>query len=115
VEVANPITTASKDTLNSIGQGAKSALASTLSGGTGGITKALDTLGKVEMPSLPGLPDINLAGKFDADLGAAASSFRSITATFKPLKVGVPQDLGAIAEKIAGDVTAASEGVTGET
>jgi hypothetical protein len=113
VAVANPITTASKDTLNSIGQGAKSALASTLSGGTGGITKALDTLGKVEMPSLPGLPDINLAGKFDADLGAAASSFRSITATFKPLEVGVPQDLGAIAEKIAGDVTAASEGVTG--
>ena len=111
--MANPITTASKDTLNSIGQGAKSALASTLSGGTGGITKALDTLGKVEMPSLPGLPDINLAGKFDADLGAAASSFRSITATFKPLEVGVPQDLGAIAEKIAGDVTAASEGVTG--
>ena len=111
--MANPITTASKDTLNSIGQGAKSALASTLSGGTGGITKALDTLGKVEMPSLPGLPDINLAGKFDADLGAAASSFRSITATFKPLKVGVPQDLGAIAEKIAGDVTSASEGVTG--
>ena len=111
--MANPITTASKDTLNSIGQGAKSALASTLSGGTGGITKALDTLGKVEMPSLPGLPDINLAGKFDADLGAAASSFRSITATFKPLEVGVPQDLGAIAEKIAGDVTAAAEGVTG--
>ncbi len=111
--MANPITTASKDTLNSIGQGAKSALASTLSGGTGGITKALDTLGSVKMPSLPGLPDINLAGKFDADLGAAASSFRSITATFKPLKVGVPQDLGAIAEKIAGDVTSASEGVTG--
>ena len=113
MEVGNPITSAAKDTLNSIGQGAKSALASTLSGGTGGITKALDTLGKVEMPSLPGLPDINLAGKFDADLGAAASSFRSITATFKPLKVGVPQDLGAIAEKIAGDVTAAAEGVTG--
>ena len=111
--MANPITTASKDTLNSIGQGAKSALASTLSGGTGGITKALDTLGNVKMPSLPGLPDINLAGKFDADLGAAASSFRSITATFKPLEVGVPQDLGAIAEKIAGDVTAAAEGVTG--
>jgi len=111
--VANPITTASKDTLNSIGQGAKSALASTLSGGTGGITKALDTLGSVKMPSLPGLPDINLAGKFDPDLGAAASSFKSITATFKPFKAGVPQNLEAIAEKIAGDVTAASEGVTG--
>ena len=111
--MANPITTASKDTLNSIGQGAKSALASTLSGGTGGITKALDTLGSVKMPSLPGLPDINLAGKFDPDLGAAASSFKSITATFKPFKAGVPQNLEAIAEKIAGDVTAASEGVTG--
>ena len=109
----NPITSISKNTLNSIGQGAKSALASTLTGGTGGITKALDTLGSVKMPSLPGLPDIGLAGKFDPDLGAAASSFKSITATFKPLKVGVPQDLGAIAEKIAGDVTAASEGVTG--
>jgi hypothetical protein len=113
VAVANPITTALKDTLNSIGQGAKSALASTLSGGTGGITKALDTLGSVKMPSLPGLPDINLAGKFDPDLGAAASSFKSITATFKPFKAGVPQNLEAIAEKIAGDVTAASEGVTG--
>ena len=111
--MGNPITTASKDTLNSIGQGAKSALASTLSGGTGGITKALDTLGSVKMPSIPGLPDIDLAGKFDADLGAAASSFRSITATFKPFKAGVPQNLEAIAEKIAGDVTAASEGVTG--
>tara|TARA_B110000503_G_scaffold62158_1_gene98500 strand:+ start:521 stop:2497 length:1977 start_codon:yes stop_codon:yes gene_type:complete len=110
----NPITSISKSTLNAMGQGAKSALASTLTGGTGGITKALDTLSSVKMPSLPGLPDIDLAGKFDPDLGAAASSFKSITATFKPFKAGVPQDLGAIAEKIAGDVTAASEGVTGE-
>tara|TARA_R110002074_G_scaffold24170_3_gene72317 strand:+ start:4527 stop:8549 length:4023 start_codon:yes stop_codon:yes gene_type:complete len=94
-----------KDTLNAIGQGATSALASTLSGGLGGITKALDTLGKAELP--------NIAGKFDVDLGAVASSFKSITSTFKPLKVGVPQDLGAIAEEIAGEVAGAAEGVTG--
>lgn len=104
--MANPITTASKDTLNSMAQGAKSALASTLTGATGGITKALDSLSQA--------PDnFNIDAGFDPDIGAAASSFKSITATFKAMPANVPVDLEALAKEATASVTAAAEGVTG--
>ena len=92
--------------LGSVTQGAKSALASTLTGGTGGITKALDALNKAP-------DDFNITAGFDADIGAAASSFKSITATFKKMPANVPVDLEALAKEAAASVTAAAEGVTG--
>ncbi len=92
--------------LGSVTQGAKSALASTLTGGTGGITKALDALNKAP-------DDFNITAGFDADIGAAASSFKSITATFKKMPANVPVDLEALAKEAASSVTAAAEGVTG--
>ena len=92
--------------LGSVTQGTKSALASTLTGGTGGITKALDALNKA--------PDgFNITAGFDADIGASASSFKSITATFKKMPANVPVDLEALAKEAASSVTAAAEGVTG--
>ncbi len=94
------------DLLGSVTQGAKSTLASTLTGGTGGITKALDALNKA--------PDgFNITAGFDADIGASASSFKSITATFKKMPANVPVDLEALAKEAAASVTAAAEGVTG--
>jgi len=94
------------DLLGSVAQGAKSTLASTLTGGTGGITKALDALNKA--------PDgFNITAGFDADIGASASSFKSITATFKKMPANVPVDLEALAKEAAASVTAAAEGVTG--
>ena len=94
---------ASGDVLNSMKGGAASIVSSSLSGGVGGITSALDTLGsKLEIPGIG----------IDLNIGAAASSFKSIVNSFPEMKAGVPQDLNAIAGEAAAKVAGASAGMS---
>jgi len=93
----------SGDVLNSMKGGAASIVSSELSGGVGGITSALDTLGsKLELPGIG----------IDLNIGAAASSFKSIVNSFPEMKSGVPQDLNAIAGEAAAKVAGASAGMS---
>ena len=84
--------------LGSMKAGASAMLASNLSGATGGITSALDTL-NVSGLNLPGVGA-------DLNIGASASSFKSIVNSFPTLPANVPVDLvataGAAAAKVAG-------------
>jgi len=101
--IAGAITGGGQDVLNSMKSGAQAVVTSQLSGAVGGVTKALNTLGG----AFPGT-GIGL----DLNIGAAASSFKSITASFGKLKAGVPQDLTAIAGEAAAKVSGASSGMS---
>lgn len=97
-------TSQGKDVLTSMKSGAKSVLSSQLSGGLGGITKALDTISKADLPGIGSVLDTNI--------GPSASSFKAITASFGKLEAGVPQDLSAIAGAAAAAIAGASEGMS---
>jgi len=90
--------------LNQMASGAGAVVASQLSGAVGGITKALNTLGTE-------LPDIGVG--IDLNIGASASSFKSITSSFGQLEAGVPQDLAALAGAGAAAVAGVSAGMKG--
>ena len=83
-------------------QGAESVAASALSGGLGGISKALDTISKADLPGIGNVLDV--------DIGPSASSFKAITASFGKLEANMPQDLTAIAGAAAAKVAGASAG-----
>jgi len=92
-------------TLQSIGAGNLAAsVAQNVTGGLGGISKALGA-----MSSAPGL-----SGLLDSAKGVAGSAFSAITGSFKPMTAGVPQNLTELAKKSA-EQTAASSGLTGTT
>jgi hypothetical protein len=85
--------------------------------GLGAISSATAALSKISgLPALPNTPSLSsipgLAGVTDAAKGVSASAFGAITASFKPLKAGVPQNLTAIAKKNAADAAAADAGST---
>ena len=87
-------------TLQSIGAGNLAAsVAQNVTGGLGGISKALGA-----MSSAPGL-----SGLLDSAKGVAGSAFSAITGSFKPLTAGIPQNLTAIAKTAAQNTAAASE------
>ena len=92
-----------KAVINSMGQGAVSALTSNLTGGLGGITKALDTISGANIPGIGSV--------LDAARGAQASSFKAITASFKPMLANVPQNLTELASAAATTVAEASSGM----
>ena len=91
--------------LKSMKTGASAMLASELSGGTGGIISALDTLNTSGL-NLPGVGA-------DLNIGAAASSFKSIVNSFPVLPANTPIDLAATAGAAAAAVAGASAGMTG--
>lgn len=86
--------------LKTIKQGTASAIASTLTGGLGGITKSLDAISKVA----------DFGNSLDAEIGPIASAFKTITKTFKPFPSGVPIDLTEISKGIEGKIIAESIG-----
>jgi len=90
-------------TLQSIGAGNLAAsVAQNVTGGLGGISKALGA-----MSSVPGL-----SGLLDSAKGVAGSAFSAITGSFKPMTAGIPQNLTELAKKSAEQVAGAS-GLTG--
>jgi hypothetical protein len=83
--------------LGAIGAGSAAAsFASSLTGGLGGVASALTGMAKV--PSLSTL--------VDQSVGVAASAFKAISNSFKPLQAGVPQNLTAIAKTNAASTAA---------
>lgn len=99
------VTGSKADVLQKMKGGAGAMIASSLSGGTGGIMSALDTLNSSGL-DLPGVGS-------DLNIGAAASSFKSIINSFPVLPANVPVDLVATAGAAAAGVSAASAGVKG--
>jgi len=74
--------------LKSVGAGSYAAsLSQTLTGGLGGITKALNIMNQAQ----------GIAGLMSMTQGVSAGAFASILSSFVPLKAGVPQNLAAIA------------------
>ena len=96
---------AAGDVLSSMKTGATSMMTSAMSGGEGGITSALSTLGDKLGAELPGVG-------IDLNIGASASSFKSIVNSFPSLEAGVPQDLTAIAGAAAAKIAGASAGMS---
>lgn len=93
-----------KGALNSIGQGgAAAALATSVTGGLGGIANALTAMGNV--PSLAGL--------MDQAKGVAGSAFAAVKDSFKELEEGVPQNLTQIAKDNAATAAAVADQMTG--
>ena len=86
--------------LDTIKQGTASAIASTLTGGLGGVTKSLDAISKVA----------DFGNSLDIEIGPVASAFKTITKTFKPFPSGVPIDLTNVAKGIEGKIIAESIG-----
>ena len=99
------LTDAGGDVLSSMKSGATSMMTSAMSGGEGGITSALSTLGDKLGAELPGVG-------IDLNIGASASSFKSIVNSFPSLEAGVPQDLTAIAGEAAAKIAGASAGMS---
>jgi len=91
--------------LSKMKSGSGAMLASALSGATGGIVSALDTLNQSGL-DLPGVGA-------DLNIGASASSFKSIVNSFPVLPADVPVDLAATAGAAAAAVAGASAGMTG--
>ena len=78
--------------LKAIGSGSAAAsLATSLTGGLGGVASALTAMNSV--PSLNAL--------LDESIGISASAFNAIKNSFVPLQAGVPQNLTAIAKAAA--------------
>ena len=102
--IAGGASAAAGGVLNSMKQGAESVAASALSGGLGGISKALDTISKADLPGIGNVLDV--------DIGPSASSFKAITASFGKLEANMPQDLTAIAGAAAAKVAGASAGMS---
>ena len=93
-----------KGALNSIGQGgAAAALATSVTGGLGGIANALTAMGTV--PSLAGL--------LDQAKGVAGSAFAAVKNSFKELEAGVPQNLTQIAKDNAAAAATVADQVAG--
>lgn len=85
-----------ESTLTSIKQGASAAIASTLTGGLGGITKSLNVMDK---------SNIFLGSKtLDNNIGPVASAFKTITKTFKPFPANKPIDLTNIAKGVSAEI-----------
>lgn len=99
------VTGSKADVLQKMKGGAGAMIASSLSGGSGGIMSALDTLNNSGL-DLPGVGS-------DLNIGAAASSFKSIVNSFPILPANVPVDLVATAGAAAAGVSAASAGMKG--
>jgi phage-related protein len=78
-------------------------MSQTLTGGMGSIAGALSGVGS----KLTG----GLTSLLDSAKGVAGSAFSAVTAAFKPLQAGVPQNLKAIAEKSAAEAAAAGAGL----
>ena len=78
-------------------------MSQTLTGGMGSIAGALSGVGN----KLTG----GLTSLLDSAKGVAGSAFSAVTAAFKPLVAGVPQNLKAIAEKNAAEAAAAGAGL----
>lgn len=91
--------------LSKMKSGSSAMIASALSGAGGGIVSALDTLSNSGL-DLPGVGA-------DLNIGAAASSFKSIVNSFPVLPADVPVDLVATAGAAAAGVAGASAGMTG--
>lgn len=91
--------------LSKMKSGSSAMIASALSGAGGGIISALDTLSNSGL-DLPGVGA-------DLNIGAAASSFKSIVNSFPVLPADVPVDLVATAGAAAAGVAGASAGMTG--
>lgn len=88
--------------LKAIGQGgAAAALATSVTGGLGGIANSLTSMGTV--PSLAGL--------MDQAKGVAGSAFSAIKDSFVPLEAGVPQNLTQIAADNAAAAAAVADQV----
>ena len=102
--ISGAISGATQGVLDTMKAGAESVVASQLSGGVGGVAKALNTLGGA-------LPELGVG--IDTNIGASASSFKSIVASFGTLEAGPdkPQDLTAIAGAAAAKVAGASAGM----
>jgi hypothetical protein len=91
--------------LSKMKSGSSAMITSALSGAGGGIVSALDTLSNSGL-DLPGVGA-------DLNIGAAASSFKSIVNSFPSLPADVPVDLVATAGAAAAGVAGASAGMTG--
>jgi len=102
--ISGAISGATQGVLDTMKAGAESVVASQLSGGVGGVAKALNTLGGA-------LPELGVG--IDTNIGASASSFKSIVASFGTLESGPdkPQDLTALAGAAAAKVAGASAGM----
>jgi len=96
---------AKAEVLSKMKSGSSAMIASALSGAGGGIVSALDTLSNSGL-DLPGVGA-------DLNIGAAASSFKSIVNSFPVLPADVPVDLVATAGAAAAGVAGASAGMTG--
>lgn len=96
---------AKAEVLSKMKSGSSAMIASALSGAGGGIVSALDTLSNSGL-DLPGVGA-------DLNIGAAASSFKSIVNSFPSLPADVPVDLVATAGAAAAGVAGASAGMTG--
>lgn len=81
-------------------------LGSSVTGGLNSLTTSLTGLGKSLSSSAGGLLDsakASASGLLDSAKGVAGSAFSAITASFKPLEAGKPQNLTAINEKNAAE------------
>jgi phage-related protein len=78
-------------------------MSQTVTGGLGSIAGALSGVGN----KLTG----GLTSLLDSAKGVAGSAFSAVTAAFKPLAAGVPQNLKAIAEKNATEAASAGAGL----
>ena len=78
-------------------------MSQTVTGGLGSIAGALSGVGN----KLTG----GLTSLLDSAKGVAGSAFSAVTAAFKPLTAGVPQNLKAIAEKNATEAASAGAGL----
>ena len=99
------VTGSKADVLQKMKSGSSAMISSALSGAGGGIISALDTLNNSGL-DLPGVGA-------DLNIGAAASSFKSIVNSFPSLPANVPVDLVASAGAAAAGVAGASAGMKG--
>ena len=77
--------------------GLAAGVAQNVTGGLGGISKALNAMG-----TSPGL-----SGLLDSAKGVAGSAFSAITGSFKPMTAGIPQNLTQLAKQAAASTATA--------
>jgi len=100
--VTGPVKSAA---LNAIKLGTSAAIASTLTGGLGGVTKSLNAISKVPA----------FGNSLDNNIGPVASAFKTITKTFKPFKANVPQDLTEASKGSSAEILAQTIGSSTST
>ena len=102
--ISGAVTGATQGVLDTMKSGAKSIVASQLSGAVGGVSKALNTLGSA-------LPDLGVG--IDTNIGASASSFKSIVASFGTLELATTVGAGSIEGAFSSATSGATNSVQG--